>query len=164
MTHMPDTPAPPVEDADTNNGTELVCIPFGDCQPCPNDQVRKSPSPLCRILDIQSQLYGLVEPTILQTIRQPPSHALRPSLLATYNPYNTHSTHRGRDPRLGVLWSYPCCRTLRLFRVHCLQPRARRSRTWCTDGEGEEGSADAGGEVGGEDWVGEELTLRCARN
>lgn len=56
----------------SRNGTDLVCTPFGTCEPCPDDAVST---------DTNHQSASLTPPgsasrTVLPTLREPTSHAL----------------------------------------------------------------------------------------
>ena len=99
---------PPTNPTSGRNGTNLMCLPFGTCEPCPEDAVRPSTSSF----DASSPPFlALASRTILPAIWQPTPHALYPRtylyLWCSISPHYTHPRSNGdhprRDSRMGIL-------------------------------------------------------------
>jgi hypothetical protein len=70
------------------NGTELVCEPFGECQPCPEDDVRPPPS-ASKTANLIYCMRLIDAGAVLSALRQPTSSPLRSTTACSWHTFDT---------------------------------------------------------------------------
>ena len=143
-----------------SNGTNLVCLPFGTCEPCPEDAVRVLLPPCLR----DKPTSVIATRTVLPALWQSTSHALRPRVLDNNSRNVAYPSPQslpdrvppGRDTSLGVLRAHSREGARRLLRVLRVQPLHRRSRNCGAARTDEATAGTTGASACGSDRAGQE--------